>query len=112
MRRGDELVLNAMERDLVRLTKIASKAKKDADDVINATTELLDANADFRKIVDEGITGADVVARLEAIKRRRDKALRLMKKPLLPLLDKQNETQFAQEDMQREIENFKWRAGK
>ncbi len=104
MNSKEKVVLAALKRDLKRLSKAAEKAKAECDEYLNVGSEMAAIHEEFALIVKAKETGPEVLKKLEALKRRRDKAERIMKKDLVKLLDKQHEAEFAEESLGEEIQ--------
>lgn len=109
MKSGEELALDAMKKELKRLTKAAEKAKQEADECCNITSEYIAIHNEFAEIVSSGESGQPVIDKLNSLKRRRDRANKIMNKDLIMLLDKQSEAELARDSLAGEIQKNEWR---
>jgi hypothetical protein len=108
--RNENLVLEALRREFRRLSKIADKAKQDADEVCNAGSEFIAINTtELAEALEQMKSGKDITSKLDELQARDKKARRLMKKPLTPLLDKQSKAEFERDQVGSEIQMLEWR---
>jgi hypothetical protein len=91
MKTGDELVLQAMRREFARLSRIADKAKAEADEALNIVTEYMEIHKE--------------------LKLRRGRAPRIMKKDMAKLIEKEVDAKFERDMLGIEIDNMEWRLG-
>jgi len=103
MRRGSDIALDAMKKELVRLQKIAEKAKNESEQYLNSSTEVIAIHNEFIEIVNSKQYGQDVINKLDNLKKRRDKVDKIRSKDFIKLLDKENESRFEVENLQHEI---------
>lgn len=96
-RTGEDLALIAMQKELKRLQAKADKARAEADECANIGSELSAVHQAFAKIVDSKATGEAVLKELEALQKRRDKALQILGKNIDTLFEKQF---VAEQDVQ------------
>jgi len=109
MNSKEKVVLAALKRDLKRLSKAAEKAKAECDEYLNVGREMIAIHEELALIVKAKETGPEVLKKLEALKRRRDKAERTMKKDLVKLIDKQHEAEFARDSLSSEIQMMEFK---
>lgn len=108
--RGDELALAALKKEHKRLAYLADRYKREADEACNIGREFVEIHNEFAAIVNAKRTDHQaVIAELEALQKRRDKAAKIMKKPLLKLFDKQYEAESNRDDILNQIQQIEWR---
>lgn len=108
MRTGEELKLSAMRREFSRLSKVADKAKKEADEVATIGSEFVAIHEELSKIVSSGLTGDAIINQLDTLKKRQARADRIVKKDLVSLLDREHHAIFERDLLGREIQNMEF----
>lgn len=106
---GEEIALSAMKKEFTRLSRIADKAKAEADENMGITSEMLSIHQEFVEIVNSKEHGEHVINKLEALKKRRDKAQKVLDKDLLTLLNKQSEAEIDRDSLGSEIQMLEFR---
>ncbi|QDP47116.1 MAG: hypothetical protein Tp1111SUR522732_54 [Prokaryotic dsDNA virus sp.] len=106
---GDELTLNALKKEFTRISRLAEKAKKDADDYCDAGSEVVACHVELKGIIDSKEHGQSVLDRLEKLKKRNDRAHRLMKKDALKLFDRQYNLDSQRNDLANQISRIQFR---
>ncbi|MDH4317918.1 MAG: hypothetical protein OEV64_05965 [Desulfobulbaceae bacterium] len=109
MKRGEELALKAMKKEFVRLSRVAAKAKEEADEATHIGTELLSIHNELVEIANSGETGKSILARLAALKKRSARAEKIRSKDLLKLLDKEMKTEMDRDALGQEISIYEFR---
>lgn len=109
MTTGEQLALNAMRRDHKRLSTVADKAKREADERSNIAGEFLVIHKEFAAIVESKEHGQHVLNKLSALQRRRDKAKKILDKDLIKLLDRQHEAEWERDQLGSEIQMLEFR---
>ena len=103
MRTGEELAIFAMKKELARLTKLAEKAKAEADEATNIGTELIAIHKEFSEIVRSGDVGDSIVEKLDVLKKRSARAEKIRKKPLMKLFDRESNTAIERDNLASEL---------
>jgi hypothetical protein len=112
MKTGDELVLQAMRREFARLSRIADKAKAEADEALNIGTEYMEIHKELIEIVNSKEHGKkEVLEKMKSLKLRRGRADRIMKKDMAKLIEKEVDAQVERDTLGIEIDNMEWRLG-
>ncbi len=111
MRRGAELALAAMKKELTRLTKVADKAKADSEEAMGVGSEFVAIHEELRVIVESKETGKAVNKKMDELKARSDRAAKIQKKNLAKLFEKESTTRFDCEVLVHEIQRFEYRQG-
>ena len=106
---GDELTLSALKKEFSRISRMAEKAKKDADDYCNAGSELVACHVELKEIIDSKEHGQGILDRLEKLKTRRDRANRLLKKNALKVFDRQTDLEFQRNELANQISRIQFR---
>lgn len=109
-RTGDELALDAMKKELVRLSNKAAKAKAESQECIGISSELINIHQEFAAIVRSGSTTAETLKKLEALKARNNRAENIMKKDLIAVLDRESAAEIERDALAREIQHLEFRA--
>lgn len=109
MRTGDELALAVMKKEHARLSRIAEKAKAEADEYCSIGSEAVAIHNEFAAIVNSRETGQHVIDALEKLKKRRARVDMIMKKDILKLSDKQIEAEIERDSLMREIQMMEFR---
>lgn len=109
---GKELALIAMNKELKLLSKKADKAKKECDEYMTMGSEAVSIHEEFVRIVNANESGQHVIDKLEALKKRRNKVQRIMKKDLIKLMDKKFNTASVRDTLNSEIQMMKFRLRK
>ncbi|MBL4761424.1 MAG: hypothetical protein JKY93_01840 [Gammaproteobacteria bacterium] len=100
-----------MKKEHTRLSKVADKAKADADEVIGVGSEFIAIHNEFAAIVESKEMSKSVDKKLDALKVRSDRATKIQKKNLANLFDKEHATRFDCEDLGHEISRFEYQQG-
>lgn len=111
VRSGEEIAIEAMEKELAKLNKIAAKAKSECDEVCGAGSELISIHNEFVEIVKSKETGKAVLDRLSNLQRRKKRAKSLLKKSILDLSDKQINAEVEASRLAFSIQEMKFRFG-
>lgn len=109
MKTREELVLRALRREHSRLSRIADKAKAEADENQNIGSEFVAIQKELVEIVSSGDHGKATIKRIENLQSRRDKAERVLKKDLLKLIDKQLDAEAERDAVGDEISMMEFR---
>lgn len=109
MRAGEKIALEAMKKEFVRLSRAADRAKSEADEHMNVGSEMIAIHNEFAEIVKSKATGPEVVEKLDVLKKRKDRADKVVKKNLVKLLDKQYEAESARDNLGTEIQMAEFR---
>ena len=109
MKSGEELALAAMKKEFKRLSKVAEKAKHEADEYMHMGSEFIAIHQEFSDIVKSGEHGEKVIKKLDALKKRRDKVDRIRKKDLIKLVDKETHTQIERDSLGSEIQMLEFK---
>lgn len=109
MKTGEDLVLQALKREFTRLSRIAEKAKAQADEHIGIGSEYIDIHKELHSIVSSKEHGKKIIKRLDALQVRRDKADRVMKKDSAKLFDRQHEAEHDRDSLGSEISMIEFR---
>lgn len=106
---GDELVLAALNRDFKRLSRLAEKAKEEADECANVGSEFFAIHEEFQRIVEEKRHDKETLKRLEDLQKREAKARKIMGKNLVSLFDKQSQAEIDRDTLGAEIKKLEFR---
>lgn len=109
MSRGEDLALAAMKKEFATLSRKADKAKREADECTNIGTELFAIHQEFAAIVKSGETPKAMIANLNALKKRSERAEKIRKKDLLKLFDKEHKAAMDRDAMAGEIQGVEFR---
>lgn len=109
MTRGEEISLHAMKKEFKRLSRVAEKAKQEADEATHIGSELLAIHQEFAEIVKAKETGPKVLKKLEALQKRSDRAKKIQKKSIVELMDKQIKAESDCESLGLEIQRLEFR---
>lgn len=109
MRTGDELALVAMKKEHARLSRIADRAKAEADEYCKIGSEAMAIHNKFAALVKSSEIGHHVIDALEKLQKRRAHVNRVMKKDLLKLSDRQIKAEFERDALMREIQMMEFR---
>lgn len=109
MTTGEDLALGAMRKEHKRLSAIADKAKREADECSNIADEFIAIHKEFAAIVESKEHGQHVLDKLSALQRRRDKAKKILDKDLIKLLDRQHEAEWKRDQLGSEIQMMEFR---
>lgn len=104
------IVLDAMKKELVRLQRIADKAKAECDEYISTGEEAFAIHDEFAKIVNSKETGHHVIKKLDELKKRREKVDKVLKKDFMKLMDKQHRAEIEVMALASEISYMEFRA--
>jgi hypothetical protein len=108
MKMGEDLALEAMKRDFKRLSRLADKAKKEAEEAMCIGSEMVAIHNEFVEIVKAKITNEASMKKLEALQVRSKKAQKIQEKSLIKLFDKEHETAFNRDELGREIQKLEY----
>jgi len=106
---GEELALVAMKKEFSRLEKIAERAKAEADEYMSIGTEMLSINQEFVEIVKSKEVNESSLKKLNALKKRSDKAEKIQKKDFIKLIDKQSDAEINRDRLAYEIQRIEFR---
>lgn len=109
MKTREELVLRALKREFSRLSRIAEKAKAEADENQNIGSEFVAIHKEFAEILDSGDHGKATIKQLDNLQARRDKADRVLKRDLVKLIDKQHDAECERNAIGEEISMIEFR---
>jgi hypothetical protein len=106
---GEQLALEAMKRDLKRLSKIAEKAKAACDEYVDIGTEAIAIHQELAKLVQSNEHGQVVIDKLDALKVRREKVEKIRRKDFLALCNKQGIAEISRDNLIAEIGRLSFR---
>lgn len=106
---GEQLALNAMQKEYKRLCYIADKAKQESDEYLNVGTEMINIHEEFATIVKAGEHGRHVLDKLDKLKRRSDKCNKIRTKDFLKLNDKEVNSMLERDRLGQEIATLQFR---
>lgn len=109
MKSGDEITLDALKREHVRVSRIAAKAKAELDEYMGIHDEFFAIHRELAEIIQSNKHGADTLKRLDALKKRKDRANAILKKDLVKLSDRQFETEWQASQVAQEIGHIEFR---
>lgn len=109
MKTREELVLRELKREFSRLSRIAEKAKAEADENQNIGSEFVAIHKEFAEILDSGDHGKATIKRLDNLQARRDNADRILKKDLVKLIDRQSNAEFERDAIAEEMQMIEFR---
>lgn len=109
MSTGEELALNAMKKDFTRLSRIADKAKREADECMSVGSEMIAIHNEFVDIVKSGEHGEHIIKKLDVLKKRSARTEKIRKKDLVKLFDKEYETASDRDSLGSEIKMIEFR---
>lgn len=87
MKRGDELALDAMEKEHKRLSLKASRAKASYDEWLNVGHELIAIILEFRELTVSGKPPEEQLKKLKELKQRQEKADKIKNKDGMAIID-------------------------
>lgn len=108
IRTGQELVLEALEKGLADLSRIAERAAKAADENMTIGSEYVAIHKEFAEIVQSNAPAEEQLKKLKALKERESRANKIMKRDLVTLLDKQHKAETERDRLAEEIQRFKF----
>lgn len=100
MSKTDELTLRALKSEFKRVSALESKAKAEYDEYMNIHHELIAINKEFAQIVKENrgknslSESQKTLDKLEALKKRQDRAKKVTDKDLMKLIDSHQELEL------------------
>lgn len=109
MKTGQQLKIEAMEKELKRLQVKTERAKKEADERLHAGSALLDISRDFIHAATN--TEMDIDEKLKKFKEietRRKRLKRIIKKNLIELFDKQSHAELERDQLASELQMEKF----
>jgi hypothetical protein len=106
---GEELALSAMKKEFKRLSRLAEKATAEYDEYINIGSELVAIQEEFARIVNAKEHGHHIIQKLESLQARRKKAMKILDKDLLKLIDKQHLAEIKRDSLGSEIQRLEFR---
>jgi len=106
---GEELALEAMKKDLKRLSRAADKAKADADEYMNVGSEMVAIHNEFADIVKSGDHSKATLRKLDRLKARSERTDRIRNKDLCKLTDKQFEAEQKRDALAWEVQSLEMR---
>lgn len=109
MKSGEELTHIAMMKEFKRLSRVADKAKKEADEYIEIGTEMLAIHQEFASIVKSGKRDKATIKALDSLANRSKRAEKIRKKDLLKLMDKQSDAEITRDRLGSEIQIMEFR---
>ena len=108
MKMGEDLALEAMKRDFKRLSRLADKAKKEAEEAMCIGSEMVAIHNEFVEIVKAKVTNETSMKKLEALQVRSKRAEKIQKKSLIKLFDKESETAIERDSLGAEIQRLEY----
>lgn len=109
MKSGKELILIAMKKEFKRLSRIADKAKAEADEYMSSGSEFIAIHNELCEIINSKETGKSVLKKLNDLQARRDRAEKIRKKDFIKLIDKQSDAEIDRDNLHSEICSMEWR---
>lgn len=106
---GEQLALEAMKRDLKRLSRNADKAKAACDEYMGIGTEALAIHQEFAKLVNSNEHGQAVIDKLSELTARREKVDKIRRKDFLALCNKQSIAEMSRDNLIAEVNNLSFR---
>jgi hypothetical protein len=106
MKTGEELSLIAMKKELKRLSYIAEKNKKNADDACNVCSEMIAIHKEFMVIIKGEDYSESASKKLLSLQKRRNKCEKIMENDLLKLLDKKINAEIHRDQLDEEIQKL------
>lgn len=110
MTHGEKIALEAMQREHKRLSKIADKAKAEAEESLGITDEAFAIHKEFSDIVKAKDHSAETVKRLSCLAARQKRVDTILKKSLVKLLDKQSDAERNRDLLLHEIRKVEWKS--
>lgn len=111
MKSGKELLLQAARNELKRLHVLAEKAKKEVDEYMEAPGVMFALHRELAEIVNAGSYDKVSLQKLADLDRRHKAAVKVNKKDLGKLLDKQFDAEQMCRDLEIEIGNLEFMFG-
>ena len=106
---GEQLALEAMKRDLKRLSRNAEKAKAACDEYVDIGTEAIAIHQELAEIVQSNEHGQVVIDKLDELKVRREKVDKIRNKDFLSLCNKQSIAEMSRDNLIAEIGRLSFR---
>lgn len=110
MRTQEQILVDALTRELARTQRLADKAKAAADECSAAPGKLIAVNREFVEIVHSRATGPKVLKRLEELKQCDTLARRAMARDFVKLLDAQFHAEHDRDQVARALEHARLRS--
>ena len=105
----EEIVVNALKKELVRLSGAADRAKAALDEYMSTGTEMIAIHEELTVIVKSKKTGKAVIDKLAALQDRESKVNKILKKSLPRLSDKQITLEIERDSLMGEISMMEYR---
>lgn len=109
MRTREEISIEALRREHKRLSVIADKAKREADEYLGVGSEMISIHEEFAAIVKAKDHSPATLKKLEALQARQAKADKIRSKDFLKLCDKQIESEMERDSIFSEIQMLEFR---
>ena len=106
---GEQLALEAMKRDLKRLSRNAEKAKAACDEYMDVGTEAIAIHQELAELVKSNEHGQAVIDKLDELTVRREKVDKIRRKDFLALCNKQNMAEMSRDNLIAEIGRLSFR---
>lgn len=107
MKTTEELKLDALKREYRRLSNIAERKKKLADEMMSVGTEKLAIHNEFVELVQGGVTPA-TERKLAELQKRNDRADKLLKMDSVKVMDEQIEAEFERDQLKSAIQSMEY----
>lgn len=105
---GNELVLSILEKELVALTRKATKAKAECDATINAYSAIIEVRREASALIGGGVSD-EKLTKLKDLADREKKLCSLSNRDLVKLMDAQHQADFTRNELAQIIANMKFR---
>lgn len=106
---GEQLALEAMKRDLKRLSRNAEKAKAACDEYLDIGTEAIAIHQELAELMKSNEHGQAVIDKLDELTVRREKVDKIKRKDFLALCDKQSMAEMSRDNLIAEIGRLSFR---
>jgi hypothetical protein len=104
MKTGQELALDATEKELKVLTRAAKRAKEETDEYMKIHTVLIAIRNEFVELINSDEPAEKQLDRLHALQKREKAAHKIRKKDFMKLLDKETETESKRYALECEVQ--------
>ncbi|BCE02958.1 hypothetical protein [Marinicellulosiphila megalodicopiae] len=108
---NDEVVLEALKKDLLFWTKKAEKCKAESEERDNVYTDLLNIHKEFTEIVQKKDYSEVTMNKLDKLKARKTVTDKILKKDSLKLNDNQFNAESQRDTLKSEINKIEFRMG-
>ncbi|MGZ4953600.1 MAG: hypothetical protein ACXV8Q_00690 [Methylobacter sp.] len=106
--RGIKLAIEAMKKEHKRLSAVAEKAKRDADEYMNISSEFIAIHQEYVTVANSKQSASVKLKKLDELQRRRDKAEKIMNKDFIKLLDKQSDAEIDRDELAHQISKMEF----